>query len=139
VGEWLKVNGEAVYGTNVLPVSDLWLTYDLDTVPGNRPTQQGITTPVLGATAVRGKTKGVRHSLISYLFVDLTSDPVVVLDARSYHPSSKFDVLDPGVRLSIERNDENTRLKLRSKQMTGIAVVRIASPVIYRRQPHIRR
>ena len=108
VGEWLKVNGEAVYGTRV------GMTSAGDDLIGQTERVKG--------------GKGLRMSTTSYFFLDQSKNIELTIDLRHKESHPKITLLGSSAPLKWRRDSNVAIVEIpASPNRTGIHVVKVVS------------
>jgi alpha-L-fucosidase len=115
VGEWLKVNGEAVYGTN--------------------GSQLKASSPILGITSKKQGPKIHPHSRFAYVFVE-PGETELLLPWTAFTQFKKATVLSSGKSLKVEQVGENYRITLpKDRHSSNLVPLVLKIPYVFSASP----
>jgi alpha-L-fucosidase len=111
VGEWLKVNGEAVYGT--------------------RPAVGVAQGDLLGSVSRTGRQENELHSVVTYIYIAGKGPHSIMVDPKFIARGSTVSQLGDASRPRLKWKKGNGELTIPASASATIRVIRIESPVMY--------
>lgn len=112
VGEWLKVNGEAVYGTHSA-MDERFVDTD----------------GIVGATYGPGRSRGPDHTLITYLFIEGSAMRTLRMRPLYADHQCKAKTFGGGPPVAVERLGDDVVLNIPEEPSGRMRVVRVESPL----------
>lgn len=110
VGEWLKVNGEAVYGANA-----------------SSGREGGLDPRVLGVTTKEGRRRGMESTIYSYYFIEGDSALSIRSNRLYAKPRSRPRMLSSSSQAKLRVDGDNVWIDVPASTGSAIRVLRVES------------